>query len=155
MTTFHADTEHDLKPALEQFENCLIAPVMAGELLNWTSEVQAAWCDCVAQVREHLRELHPRQYKQISKEDPELLPRTEKLQDADANLEEDCEEFERTLHRFAEHAPKFEPDEEKISSHVRSLVDGGVALVTSIRKQEAAVQAWFVEAFNRDRGVGD
>jgi hypothetical protein len=55
--------------------------------------------------------------------------------------------------RFAEHAPKFEPDEEKVSGHVKSLVDAGVELVTNVRKQEAAVQTWFVKAFTRDRGV--
>ncbi len=55
--------------------------------------------------------------------------------------------------RFAEHAPKFEPHEEKVSGHVKSLVDAGVELVTNVRKQEAAVQTWFVKAFTRDRDV--
>jgi hypothetical protein len=155
MSTSHVDTEHDLKPALERFETCLLSPVVPGELAEWTNEVKDAWCECVAQIREHIREFHPRQYKQISKEDPELLPRTEKLQAADAELEEDCEEFDRAVRRFAEHAPKFEPDEEKIAGHVKSLVDAGVVLVTSVRKQEAAVQTWFIEAFTRDRGVAD
>lgn len=155
MSTSHVDTEHDLRPSIERFETCLLSPVVPGELADWTMELKDAWCECLAQIREHIGELHPRQYSQISKQDPELLPKTEKLQDADAELEEDCEEFDRALHRFAEHAPKFEPDEEKISGHVKSLAEAGVVLVTSVRKQEAAVQTWFVEAFTRDRGVAD
>jgi len=35
------------------------------------------------------------------------------------------------------------------------LVDDGIEFITRMRKQEAAVQAWFVEAFTRDRGVAD
>lgn len=148
-------SEQALKTTLEQFETCLLTPVMAGELGAWCEEVRAAWGAAVAEVREHGRDLHPRQYNQISKEDPELLPRTEKLSAEDAAIEEDAEEFDRHLHRFAERAPKFEPDEEKVAEHLQALVDDGVALVTRIRKQEAAVQAWFVEAFTRDRGVAD
>lgn len=155
MTALHVDSEHDLKPSLERFETCLLSPVVPGELPEWTEELQHAWNECVAQVREHVGQLHSRQYAQISKEDPELLPRTEKLQAADAELEEGCEAFDRAIRRFAEHAPKFEPDEEKMSGHVQNLIDAGVQLVTSIRKQEAAVQTWFVEAFTRDRGVAD
>jgi hypothetical protein len=155
MNAAHSDLEHDLKPSLERFENCLITPVMSGELVSWTNEVQSAWAGCVAQVRMHLSELHPRQYKQISKEDPELLPRTEKLQQQDEALDEECEEFDRTLRRFAEHSPTFEPDEEKIAKHVQALIGDGIELVTNVRKQEAAVQTWFIEAFTRDRGVAD
>jgi len=155
MAASHVDIEHDLKPSLERFETCLLSPVVPGELAEWTREVQDAWHACFTQIRRHLHEFHPRQYAQISKEDPELLPKTEKLQDADAELGEDSAEFDRAVRRFAEHAPKFEPDEEKIAGHVKSLVDAGVVLVTSVRKQEAAVQTWFLEAFTRDRGVAD
>lgn len=148
-------SEHALKQSLENFETCLVTPAMAGELVSWIEELRGPWVDLYAQVREHAREFHPRQYKQISKEDPELLPRTEKLAAEDFAIEEDAEEFERALHRFAEHAPKFEPDEEKVAKHLKALVDDGVEFVTRVRKQEAAVQAWFLEAFTRDRGVAD
>lgn len=148
-------TDQDLKSSLECFENCLITPVMSGELISWVDETRSAWTEAFAQVRQHVSELHPRQYKQISQEDPELLPKTEKLQAEDALIEDDAEEFERLLHRFAEHAPKFEPDEEKIATHMKSLIDDGIEFITRVRKQEAAVQTWFVEAFTRDRGVAD
>jgi hypothetical protein len=155
MTNTHTETEHELKTSLERFEDCLVAPVMAGELLSWIDEARQAWAAAATHVREHVRELHPRQYKQISKADPELLPRTEKLQAEDYEIEEDCEEFTRSIHRFSEHAPKFEPDEEKMAVHTKALVDGGIEFVTRVRKQEAAVHAWFVEAFTRDCGVAD
>ena len=78
-----------------------------------------------------------------------------KVRDRDDEIEENCEEFTRSIHRFSEHAPKFEPDEEKMAVHTKALVDGGIEFVTRVRKQEAAVHAWFVEAFTRDGGVAD
>ncbi len=155
MFTTHTEPEHELRLSLERFETCLVTPMMAGELLSWVDELQNAWTDAFAHVRQHATELHPRQYQQISKADPELLPRTEKLQAEDAEIDEDCDEFARHLHRFAEHAPKFEPDEEKIAGHAKTLVDDGVEFITRVRKQEAAVHAWFTEAFTRDCGVAD
>jgi hypothetical protein len=167
MTTLHTENvtnatpdnqsspDAELKAALERFETCLLSPIISGELADWVAEADKAWGNAVAQIRVHAAELHPRQFKQISKVDPELLPRTEKLQAEDAEIIEDVDEFDRALRRFVEHAPKFEPDEEKISSHAEKVVNGGVALITRVRKQEAALQTWFIESFNRDRGVAD
>jgi hypothetical protein len=153
LSTTHTDQE--LKSSLDRFETCLVSPMMSGELVSWVEELQSAWAEAAALVHQHLEELHPREYEQISKEDPELLPRTEKLQAEDSLIQDDSAEFERLVHRFAEHAPRFEPDEEKIAKLQRALVDDGVEFVTRVRKQEAAVGAWFVEAFTRDRGVAD
>jgi hypothetical protein len=155
MTLTHTETQHALKMALDRLETSLVEPVMAGELIDWVRDVQDAWNEAAEHVREHVVEIHPRQFQEMASEDAELLPRTEKLRSDDEAIGEDLEEFARTLHRFAEHAPKFEPDEEKIAKHTRDLVDEGIELITRVRKQEAAVQAWFLEAFTRDRGVAD
>lgn len=155
MVTNHAGPDLRLKSSLEVFETCLVSPMMAGELVDWVAELQNAWTDGACQVREHIKELHPRVYGQIASVDPELLPRTEKLRAEDLAIEVECEEFARLLDRIAQHAPQFEPDEEKIAPHTRLLVDKGIELVTRIRTLEAAVQAWFVEAYTRDRGVVD
>jgi hypothetical protein len=48
-----------------------------------------------------------------------------------------------------------EPDEAKAQPHIQKLVDTSVALVTRVRKQDVALQTWFAEAFNRERGGGD
>jgi hypothetical protein len=45
--------------------------------------------------------------------------------------------------------------EESLEKARQLLVDQGLALVLRIRKQEAAARTWYVEAFQRDRGVGD
>jgi len=155
MVTTHAEPELELKASLDRFETRLNTPMIAGELIGWADALQGEWSDFTAHVRQHLAELHPQLYQQISAEDPELLPRTEKLRAEDAEIVNDSEVFDRLLHHFADHAPRFEPDEEKIANHTKSLVDKGVALVNRVRKQETAVQTWFIEAFTRDRGVAD
>jgi hypothetical protein len=155
MVMTHTEPAQKLKAALDRFETCLDTPVMAGELIGWVDALQAAWSDFTIHVRQHLVELHPRLYQQIANQDPELLPRTEKLRAEDAEIAQERDTYDRLLHHFAEHAPKFEPDEEKIASQATSLVDKGIALVNRVRKQEVAVQTWFVEAFTRDCGVAD
>jgi hypothetical protein len=155
MFTTHTESQQELKTALDRLETCLDTPMMSGELVDWVDALLNAWSDSTLRVEQHLRELHPRLYQQISNQDPELLPRTDKLQAEDAEIAQDRETFDRSLHHFSEHAPKFEPDEEKIASLSKSLVDKGIALVNRVRKQEVAVQTWFVEAFTRDRGVAD
>ena len=155
MPMTQTEPEHELKTALDVFETCLETPVMAGELLAWVDELQNAWADVSGQMHGHVAEIHPRQYQQISKEDPELLPKIEKLTAEDEAIDEDRAEFDRRLRRCGEIAPQFEPDEEESAEHIQALVDEGIALVTRVRKQEVAVQTWFVEAFTRDRGVAD
>ncbi len=77
------------------------------------------------------------------------------LKAEDEAIECDLEKLGHTMSRMAEHLPKLEPDEAKAQPHVQSLMDQSVALVARVRKQEVAVQTWFAEAFNRERGGGD
>ena len=73
----------------------------------------------------------------------------------DDAIEQQRELFSTVVHRVTQHVPKLEPDEEKAQKHTKTLVDDGTAFLTRVRKQEAAVQTWYVEAFNRDRGAVD
>jgi hypothetical protein len=155
MAATRTDPECELRVALERLETALATPIVGGELVAWIKDVQKAWHEASAQIHYHTKHVHARQFSQISNEDPELIPQTEKLRAVDAEIETDREELNRLLQRLAEHAPKFEPDEEKIREHVDGLADAGTAFINRVRKQEVAMRTWFVEAFNRDRGVAD
>ena len=117
--------------------------------------MKTGWSDASAQIHYHIKHLHPRQFDEISKQDPELLPRIELLKAEDDAIEQQREQFSSVMNRVSEHAPKLEPDEEKAQKHTKTLVDDGTAFLTRVRKQEAAVQTWYVEAFNRDGGAVD
>jgi hypothetical protein len=150
-----SNSENQLKLALSAFETSLATPVVSGELAEWVDAVQKTWTEASAQIHYEIRHRHPRQYEQISKEDPELLPRVEQLQAEDRAIEEDREKLNHAVSRTAQHVPKLEPDEEKAQQHTKKLVDEGIAFIARVRKQEVAIQTWFVEAFNRDRGAVD
>ncbi len=150
-----SNPQNELKAALANFETSLVTPIVSGELAEWIDEVQQSWSDASAQIRYQIEHLHPRQYDVIAKQDPELLPRIELLKAEDDAIERQREHLSATIHRVAEHAPKFEPDEEKAQKHTKTMIDDGTAFLTRVRKQEAALQTWFVEAFDRDGGAVD
>jgi hypothetical protein len=148
-------TDTDLKNALSALETSLATPLVSGELSDWLDNAKQTWAKASAQIQDCIEHGHPTQLEQIGNADPELLPRVEQLQAEDAAIEQDRQAFDQAVSRVAVHAPKLEPDEEKAQQHVKKLVDEGMALLARVRKQEVAIQTWFVEAFNRDRGAGD
>jgi hypothetical protein len=144
-----------LRESLDKLEVALTTPIIAGELADWLLELRTHWDDASARLHAALDQDHPRQYQQISKEDQEMFAIVEKLQAEDAAIAEESESFGRLLARVAEHAPKFKPDEEKLLHHTEALLNAGLALIVRIKKQEVALQTWFIEAFTRDRGIAD
>ena len=149
------NSESALKASLAAFETSLATPIVSGELAEWIEAVQKTWTEASAQLHYQVKHRHPQQYEQISKEDPELLPRVEQLQAEDRAIEEEREKLSHTVSRTTQHAPKLEPDEGKAQQHTKKLVDEGMAFIARVRKQEVAIETWFVEAFNRDRGAVD
>src|SRR4051812_32752696 len=143
------------KAALDEFERCSVTPILSGELAAWVQEVREAWREAAGQVHFQLKHLHPRQYEEIAKQDPALLPRIDLLKLEDAAIEDQRDKINQLMVRLAQHIPKLEPDEEKSQKHTKSLVDDGLAFVARVRKQVVTVQTWYIEAFNRDRGAVD
>ena len=147
--------QDELKTALNDFEACLLAPMVSGELVSWLEAVEKSWAELSAQVHFHVKHLHPRQYDEIANQGPDLLPRIDQLRADDGAIEQQRSELSQSINRISQHLPKLEPDEEKAHKHLQHLVDAGVAFLTSIRKLEITVQTWYIEAFNRDHGAGD
>jgi hypothetical protein len=145
----------ELKTALTTFETSLLTPTVCGELVSWLEQVQKSWEEASTQIHFHVKHLHPRQYDEISKQDPELFPKIEQLQAEDEAIEQQRAQLSQSIGRVGQQAPKLEPDEEKAQKYTKSIIDQGTAFLTQVRKQEIAVQTWYVEAFNRDRGAVD
>jgi hypothetical protein len=147
---------HDeLKASLEAFETSLETPVISGELTDWLEAVNKTWSEASAQIQDRMRDEHARQFDEMGKEDPELLPRVELLQAEDGAIEADRLALGQLITNTSQQAPKLEPDEGKANDLLKDLIDAGLALVTRVRTQEVAIQTWFFEAFNRDRGPVD
>jgi hypothetical protein len=129
--------------------------MVSGELSAWVDEVQKTWAEASAQVDHHLASLHPRQYNEISEQDPELLPRIDQLRAEDDSIEQQRSKLSDAIGRVSQDLPQLEPDEEKAQQSVQSIIDAGTAFLIQVRKQQLAVQTWYVEAFNRDDGTVD
>jgi seryl-tRNA synthetase len=150
-----SDPGNGLRGALEAFETALATPIVSGELETWIDQVRKAWSEVSTHVHDRSTRIHPQEYEQITNKDPELIPQVQKLKAEDQSIERDRQAMNRRIHTIAQRVPNVEPDEEKIKRHVTQLIDDGIAFVGRTRKQEVAAQTWFVEAFNRDRGVAD
>jgi hypothetical protein len=151
----NSNPEAAFKAAVDEFERCLVTPILSGQLAAWVGEVQEAWREAAGQVHYQIKHLHPRQYEEIAKQDPELFPRIDLLKLEDGAIEEHRDKINQTVVRLAQHIPKLEPDEEKAQKHTKSVVDDGLAFIARVRKQVVAVQTWYIEAFNRDGGAVD
>jgi hypothetical protein len=149
------NSETDLREALESFETSVATPIVSGELPDWADKLQKAWLEASAQVHYHVKHLHPRQYREISNEDPALFQQVELLKAEDDAIELEREKLNGRVTGVATHVPKVEPDEGKANRYVHTLIDDAMAFIMRARKQEVAVQTWYMEAFNRERGGGD
>jgi hypothetical protein len=149
------DPEHDLRAALDAFETSLAIPVVSGELDAWSQQVRTTWAEASEQVDLHLSELHPKQFKQIAKEDPELLSQVDNMKAEDAALAGCQASINRLVEELSKLAPAVEPDERKFHEYNARLIKDGIEFVGRVKKQQVGVRTWFQEAFNRDRGVAD
>ena len=152
--TMH-DPDIELRSVLDALETCLAIPIVAGELDEWSDQVHAAWAAADVQIERQLTQLHPKQFKQIAKEDPELSAQVEKLKAEDEALEAERSRLARLVDETARLAPLVEPHEQKFNESTAQLVNGGIAFIGRFKKQQVALGTWFQEAFNRDRGVAD
>jgi hypothetical protein len=149
-----ADDPHSaLRRVLENLETCLLTPVISGELEAWTKALWEAWVAAADEVRRHFDHYHREQFARISTEDPELMPRVEQLQAEGEAIRQEIVQLSAAIERLAPRAEKVEPHEGRLDAQVEALSGQGIALINRIRKQEVALQTWFSEAFNRDRGV--
>jgi hypothetical protein len=147
--------EGELRAALTSFETSVTTPVVSGDLADWMEKAMKTWTEASSQVLFQTKHAHPRQYEEISTADAALLPRVEALRAEDQAIEADREALHQRMSRIGRQVPKLEPNEIKAQPHLEKLLDEALAFVARVRKQEVAVETWFSEAFNRERGGGD
>jgi hypothetical protein len=144
-----------LRAALAALETSVTAPVVSGDMADWAEKVGKSWTEASTQVHFQLKHSHPRQFEEIASADAALLRQVELMCTEDEAIEADREELSQTISRMTQHIPKMEPDEAKARPHIEALMDQAVSFIARVRKQEVAIQTWFAEAFNRERGGGD
>jgi DNA repair exonuclease SbcCD ATPase subunit len=150
-----SEANPQLTEALESLEKRLETPIIPGELMEWTDAVTEA----VVEVEKHLvgqiEEAHPKQLAEMREQDEGLAPRVEQLEQADAALRQKLADVGRLARKLRDVAEKIEAEEHRFAEATAALVEKGLDLVIAARKQEAAIATWYMEAFERDRGVVD
>jgi hypothetical protein len=142
--------------ALEVFETALETPVMAGELIGWTTTVNRACEQLGVLLRNDVQREHAALYATIAKQDSELSSRVEKLRKTDEQLAlVDFENVQCGLKQLCNRAEVVEQDEAKTTRVHADALKQALAFVIAARTQETAITAWFGEAFNRESGFGD
>ena len=142
--------------SLKNFETTLETPIISGELMNWAETAKQA-CEGMGEILcNGLQDKHAELFARILKEDDEMGSRVESLRAIDKELRNaDLVNVQRSLNLVLQRASEVEPDESKLTEQLDKTVEQALAFVIKARTQETAISTWFMEAFNRDRGVGD
>jgi hypothetical protein len=144
----------NIKPALEAIETLFAAPMVPGEHVAWTEELTSKWESLEPQIRQHLG-AHEQQYKQMLEVDQEIFKRVELLRQEDQAIAAELDGIDELVERLRIKTPVAVPNEARTDKEREALTNRGLAFVVRLRKQEVAIDTWFSEAFNRDRGPGD
>jgi hypothetical protein len=147
--------KNELFSSLERFEASLETPVVPGEMLDWLETAQQLCREVDSLVRREIDEKHPQTLQEISRQDVSLTPRIDELKANDVELLGKWNEMVQKASALYNKADQAEPNEAKIDSPIKRFGDDALKLVIETRKQESALETWYMEAFDRDRGVAD
>lgn len=147
--------EQSLKEALGRLERRLETPVVPGELTEWIRAAVDACHDVGPALVRQMRKTHEPILDEMAREDFELVHRIEALRKEDEELRCDYQRLRDAADALAEQAEAAEPHERRWDERRASFVRQGLDFVIRARTQELAVETWFLEAFDRDRGVVD
>lgn len=149
------DQKERLLNSLAQLETCLETPIVPGGLPKWVGEASEALATVGVQLRLQIEDHHQETFAEIAAQDPELSRRVEEMKAEDCALIDQHEQLLAALAKVCEQAAEGTPTAVIREDDVSAIIEQGLELVIRVRKQEKALTTWFVEAFNRDRGVGD
>lgn len=155
MTDTALAPEQNLAETMARLEKALLTPAIAGELSTWTQSVQDAAATLAVDLASYLRSVLHVQYNEIAKTDPEMSAQVEKLLAGDQHLLEQTARFHEELHKLAGAAEHVKKNEGKLAELLERVEADGLAMILSIKKQQAVATAWLAEAHFRDRGVAD
>jgi len=149
-----ASSQSPFLESLKNFETTLETPVVSGELMNWAETANHA-CEELGEILcNELQDKHAELLSRIVKENDEMGSRVESLRAIDKELRNtDWIGVQRSLNLLLERASAAEADKSKLTEQLDKTVEQALAFVIKARTQETAIRTWFMEAFNRERGV--
>lgn len=153
--TRQQDRETAFLTGLASFERCLMTPVIPGELPGWLLAARDACRQTRQLFRAEVDGPHSQLLREIVDQDSELVPRAEELRAEDTRLLTELDNLHVTAEHLCELAERAEPNEARLDEHVEDFTASATDFVMQCRRHEIALTTWFMEAFNRDRGIAD
>ncbi len=155
MTVKPADTTTLLDDRLAELEVTLSTPRLSGELSEWSQRVCQAAQGLASVLEVELAQLRQEQFQVLLAEDTSLACRVDEIKAADEANRRVSREIAEQLCGIASETAARSDAETEFQSQVAELAEAGLRLVVDVRKQETAMNTWYQEAFQRDRGVAD
>jgi hypothetical protein len=152
MSTHIEQTEFD--KTLQAFESQLATPLVPGEVLQWSSSTGNV-TEKLRRVLETRRADYDSQLKDIAAQDAEMFRRVEQLQLLKDDVFKRFEQLDRLIVAIKKPVDIDEDREAKMRPAIEKLSADGLALAIDVRKLDREIATWYVEAFQRDRGVVD
>lgn len=140
---------------LDRFESCLETPAVPGELSDWFQETNDVLHEVARQFGEQVHGTHAGILQDILNEDPELHSRVTEMREVDERLRTELIELKSRIRALTEYADQTDVEETQLHSQLESIIERGLKFVIDARKQEHALTTWYMEAFERDRGIAD
>jgi hypothetical protein len=147
--------EKSLQDSMLRLEAALLAPVVSGELKQWTEVVNESLQAFGSKWVEFVNTVLHQQYVHIAKTDPNLLSRVDQMIQEDRQLLAEFGHFETRVDDLAVRAAQVQKNEGKAADDRSQVEKDGMDLILRIKKQQAAATTWLNEANYRDLGTGD
>jgi hypothetical protein len=148
-------TDEQLRTSLDKLEQCMETPVVPGELGPWLKSCRDLWIDVESALQQRIDEGHADLLAEMASQDPELLPRVEKLLEEDMVLLKRSRQLRNDADWLAAGCRQEHANQQKINDQLQLFSRHSLEWVLRIRAQETAIVTWYQEAFNRDRGIAD
>mgnify|MGYP006908201876 CR=1 FL=1 len=157
--TNNTGSDEELVEFLAELEKQLETPVVPGEMYDWVERGEKDLNQLSETYAAHVKSSHESQYEAIIEQDSEQITRMEKFREEDASLLEEIDRLGEAFAKLkklvnaAEEAPQ--RDEGELEDLLPKVTGEALVLIIRIRMHENAIDTWYVEAFQRDRGVAD
>ena len=151
----YAAEDRRFREAVDRFETALLTPQVAGEVAAWADSLLQAWRGLTPLLCRRIDDVHRPQYKEIAREDPENLARVAHLKAEDEAILSCLEKLGVTINELSQCASILPREETPLQDATAGVVECGGKFLLKLKAQEVAVRTWLMEAFNRERGVGD
>lgn len=141
--------------SLQRLEQSVEAPVVPGESQRWLQNAVKTLERVLLLLQGNVNKAHGESFAAIGSEDSGLLARVQRMQREDVAIGAELKNLAERSDGLLEIVSQAQEGEHNVNESLNSFADDTIALIIRIRKQEAALETWYNEALQRDRGTVD